>query len=68
MRECNNRTRAALSDKCRSSCGSGHRSELMGRGGGDHEQRQKRLGERSTNRSQAAHAASPLPRRRARMK
>eukprot|EP00964_Phaeocystis_antarctica_P015819 scaffold8734_cov50-Phaeocystis_antarctica.AAC.2 len=35
----------------------------MGRGGDDHEQRQKRLGERSTNHSLAAHMASPLPRR-----
>ena len=39
----NNRTRAALSDKCRSTCGSGYGSELTRRGGGDHGQRQKRV-------------------------
>eukprot|EP00964_Phaeocystis_antarctica_P065554 scaffold39564_cov54-Phaeocystis_antarctica.AAC.1 len=57
----NNRSRAALPDKCRSTCG----SELTRRGG-DHGQRQKRdwgLGERSSNRPQAAQEASPPPRR-----
>merc|ERR1712194_330749 len=35
--------RAALSDKCRSTCGSGYGSELTRRGGGDHGQRLKRV-------------------------
>ena len=38
-----NRSRAALSDKCRSTCGSGYGSELTRRGGGDHGQRLKRV-------------------------
>ena len=36
-------SRVALSDKCRSTCGSGYGSELTRRGGGDHGQRQKRV-------------------------
>merc|ERR1712153_191494 len=54
--------RAALSDKCRLTCESGYGSELTRRGGGDHEQRLKRVWG-STNRPQAAQAARPLPRR-----
>merc|ERR1712194_429413 len=38
-----NRSRVALSDKCRSTCGRGYGSELTRRGGGDHGHRQKRV-------------------------
>ena len=63
-----NRSRVALSDKCRSTCGNmGMGSELTRRGGGDHEQRPKRVwGAKALtkqHRPQAAQAASPLPRR-----
>ena len=61
----NNRTRAALSDKCRSTCGSGYGSELTRRGGGDHGQRQKRVwGAKALTKHQSPPSctARPLPR------
>eukprot|EP00964_Phaeocystis_antarctica_P018606 scaffold10266_cov58-Phaeocystis_antarctica.AAC.1 len=63
-----NRSRAALSDKCRSTCGSGYGSELTRRGGGDHgtwAKTKEGLGSESTNEAPIAPQAARLDRCRA---